>query len=287
VHQSRRMQLTFGVRGAFDLEMTTYGPLRGLHSGHYGNWAPNPAMELAHILAGMRDTDGRILISGFARHVRPLSEAERAALDQVPAVEEQLQHDFGLGRVEKVRPRLVDAITMPAINLRGIRSAYVGEQAANAIPTEAQASFDFRLVPDLLPQHVRELVEAHLRKRGYHIVHDTPDASTRRAHPRLVKLQWGSGYAGYRTSMDLPASQAVIQVVEQALGAPAVKLPNAGGSLPLYLFDEVLRTPLLIVPIVNHDNSQHAADENLRLQNLWDGIEIYAALFARLGAEWE
>jgi acetylornithine deacetylase/succinyl-diaminopimelate desuccinylase-like protein len=49
------------------------------------------------------------------------------------------------------------------------------------------------------------------------------------------------------------------------------------------VFGEVLGAPLVVVPMVNHDNNQHAADENLRLQNLWDGIETYAALFARLG----
>ena len=36
--------------------------------------------------------------------------------------------------------------------------------------------------------------------------------------------------------------------------------------------------PSIRVPIVNHDNSQHRLDENLRLQNLWDGIEVMAAL---------
>jgi acetylornithine deacetylase/succinyl-diaminopimelate desuccinylase-like protein len=63
-------------------------------------------------------------------------------------------------------------------------------------------------------------------------------------------------------------------------------MPTMGGSLPLYLFDEVLATPIITVPIVNHDNNQHAANENLRLQNLWDGIEVYAALLARLGGAW-
>ena len=49
----------------------------------------------------------------------------------------------------------------------------------------------------------------------------------------------------------------------------------------MYLFAEILTTPVIGVPIVNHDNNQHAANENLRLQNLWDGIEVYAALMAR------
>ena len=64
-------------------------------------------------------------------------------------------------------------------------------------------------------------------------------------------------------------------------------MPILGGSLPLYLFDEILATPVIVVPIVNHDNNQHAPNENLRLQNLWDGIEIYAALIAGLGDAWK
>jgi acetylornithine deacetylase/succinyl-diaminopimelate desuccinylase-like protein len=286
VHQSRRMQVSFGVRGAVDLEMTTYGPLRALHSGHYGNWAPNPAAELAHILAGMRDLDGRILIAGFDDHVRPLSPLERRAVEEIPPVEDVLVQDLALGRTEQVRSRLAETVTIPALNIRGLRAADVGAQATNAIPVEAQASIDLRLVPDLTPAIVRELVEAHLRGQGYHIVHDTPDPDTRRAHPHLVKLEWGAGYPGHRTPMDLPVSQAILRVVEETVGTPIVTIPNSGGSLPLYLFDHVLAVPLVTVPMVNHDNNQHAPNENLRIQNLWDGIEIYGALLARLGREW-
>jgi acetylornithine deacetylase/succinyl-diaminopimelate desuccinylase-like protein len=287
VHQSRRPQVSFGVRGAFDLEMTTYGPLRPLHSGHYGNWAPNPAVELAHLLAGMRDDEGRILIDGFAERVRPLSPLEREAVAGVPDAEEALGDRLALGRTERVRPRLAESITIPALNVRGLRSGAVGADATNAVPVETQASIDFRLVPDLSPADVVTLVEAHLRRLGYHVVHDTPDAGTRRKHPRLVRLEWGAGYPGHRTPMDLPVSRAVVRLVEDAAGAPIVRVPNSGGSLPLYLFDQVLGVPLITVPMVNHDNNQHAANENLRVQNLWDGIELYAAVMARLGPAWD
>jgi acetylornithine deacetylase/succinyl-diaminopimelate desuccinylase-like protein len=286
VHQSRRPLVSFGVRGAFDLEITTYGPLRPLHSGHYGNWAPNPAAELAGVLSRMRDENGNILIEGFSERVRPLSALEREAVAGIPGAEEALVSALALGRTEQARARLAESITIPALNVRGLRSGAVGVEATNAIPSEAQASIDFRLVPDLSPADVVKLVEAHLRDEGYHIVHAAPDAGTRRAHPRLVRLEWGAGYPGHRTPMDLPVSRAVVRIVEEWSGTPVVKVPNSGGSLPLYLFDQVLGAPLITVPMVNHDNNQHAANENLRLQNLWDGIEVYAALIARLGAEW-
>jgi acetylornithine deacetylase/succinyl-diaminopimelate desuccinylase-like protein len=286
VHQSRRMQVSFGVRGAFDLEMTTYGPVRALHSGHYGNWAPNPAVELAHVIAGMRDTNGRVLIKGFDERVRPLSALELRAIAAIPGAEEALARELALGRTEDVRPRLAESLTLPALNVRGLRAGAVGTDATNAIPIEAQASIDFRLVPDLTPEDVVALVEAHLRGLGYHVVHAAPEPETRRAHAQLIRLEWGAGYPGHRTPMDLPVSQAVLRVVEEAAGAPIVRIPNSGGSLPLYLFDRVLGVPLVTVPMVNHDNNQHAPNENLRIQNLWDGIEVYATLLARLGLEW-
>jgi acetylornithine deacetylase/succinyl-diaminopimelate desuccinylase-like protein len=180
----------------------------------------------------------------------------------------------------------VELIMAPAMNLRGIQAGHVGEKAANAISTEAHASFDFRLVPDQTPEKVRARVEEHIRQQGFFIVHDTPDVETRRKHSKMVKLQWGEGYPPARTSMDLPVSRAVIQTIEEAVGSPIIKMPSLGGSVPMYLFLDVLKTPVIGVPIVNHDNNQHAANENLRIQNLWDGIEIFASLLARLGYVW-
>jgi len=86
--------------------------------------------------------------------------------------------------------------------------------------------------------------------------------------------------------MDQPVSRAVLAAVEAGSGGPVVRLPSLGGSIPMYLFAEKLGAPVIGIPIANHDNNQHAANENLRLQNLWDGIEIYAALFVRLGQLW-
>jgi len=59
-----------------------------------------------------------------------------------------------------------------------------------------------------------------------------------------------------------------------------------GASIPAYLFDQVLHTPVIILPIANYDDNQHAANENLRIQNLWDGIDVFAGVMGRLGAYW-
>jgi acetylornithine deacetylase/succinyl-diaminopimelate desuccinylase-like protein len=174
----------------------------------------------------------------------------------------------------------------PALNLRGISGGDVGSRATNSIPTEATASIDFRLVPDQTPEKVRLRVEEHLRRQGYTIVRDAPDLQTRRKTPRLLRVVWDSGYPAARTSMDLPVSRAVARVIEESSGGPIVQLPMLGGSILMYLFLDKLRTPAVGIPIVNHDNNQHAANENLRLRNLWDGIETCAALLARLGYRW-
>ncbi|HEY3125301.1 MAG TPA: M20/M25/M40 family metallo-hydrolase [Thermoanaerobaculia bacterium] len=287
VHQTRRMQIYFGARGVTDAEITTYGASRSLHSGHYGNWAPNPVVELTQLVSSMRDTEGRIRIAGFSDEVRPLTETERRAVAQAPDVDAMLRGELGLARTEGAGESLLEALMRPALNLRGISGGDIGSRATNSIPTEATASIDFRLVPDQTPERVRVRVEEHIRGQGYTIVRETPDLETRSKSPRLARVVWGSGYPAARTSMDLPVSRAIARVVEEAAGSPIVQLPMLGGSIPMYLFTEKLKTPSVGIPIVNHDNNQHAANENLRLQNLWDGIETCAALLARLGHAWK
>ena len=174
----------------------------------------------------------------------------------------------------------------PALNVRSIHAGPVGA-AANAIPTEATASIDFRLVPDQRPQRIRTLLEAHARRLGFTVIHAAPDSAMRRANRRLLRLDWGAeGYPGQRTTGDTPLARAVVQAVTEGLGTPIIEVPILGGSLPTFLFSDVLRAPLVVVPIANHDNSQHASNENLRIQNLWDGIAVFAGLMSRLGGSW-
>ena len=281
VHQSRRMQLVYGVRGVTGLELTVYGPRRPLHSGHYGNWAPNPAVSAARLVADLRDEEGRILVPSFYDDVRPLTAAEKAALAALPDVESALAQELALGRTEGGE-RLMDSVMRPALNVRGVSAGGVGEAAANAVPTRAQVSIDFRLVPGQTPEGVRRRIEAHLKAQGWFVTDQEPDAAVLAAHPRVVKAEWSAGYAATRTALDLPAARAVSKVVSAAVGEPVLEVPMLGGSLPVSIFTDTLGAPAIIVPMVNHDNNQHGVNENLRLQNLWDGIEVYAALFGTL-----
>jgi acetylornithine deacetylase/succinyl-diaminopimelate desuccinylase-like protein len=283
VHQSGRALLAFGARGITSVEITLYGPIKGLHDGHYGNWVPNPAARLANLIASMRDEEGRIRIAGFGDDVRPPSAADLAALKGVPDVEAALRREFEIGSTEGAGLPLNELLMRPALNVRGLQAGRVGERATNSIPTEASASLDFRLVPDQTPESVRSRVERHVAAQGYTIVRGVPDSTARRANARLARLEWGTGYPPARTALDLPLSNEIAGLMAAA-GREPVRLPTLGGTIPMYLFQQPNHTPVIVLPIANHDDNQHAPNENLRLQNLWDGIETFAALFTGLGA---
>ena len=189
VHQSRRPMIYFGARGVMTLQATIYGPVRALHDGHYGNWVPNPAAMAATLIAQMRDENGRILIPGFGDGIRPLTSDEQAALRNLPPIDEALKREYGLNRAESDED-LAHSLMRPALNIRGLRAGQVGEASANAIPTTAVISMDFRLVPDQSPPAVRAAVERFLQAHGWTLIADEPDLATRLKSARLIRLQW-------------------------------------------------------------------------------------------------
>ena len=285
VHQSRRPQLVFGVRGYTGLDLTVYGATRYLHSGHYGNWAPNPALGLARLLAGMKDAEGHVVVDGFYDSTEPVSAAEKEAMASLPDFDEQLRRELGLARTEAENALLAERLLWPSLNIRGLESARVGEAARNIIPIQATASLDVRLAKGNDPEAMLDLIEDHIRNQGYHILRDEPDMATRLEFPKLVRIDRRSGYKAARTPMDLPVSREIIAAANRAADGDLVLLPTLGGSLPLYLFTEILGAPVVITPIANHDNNQHAPNENLRLGNLWYGIDLLASLFTMPGRQ--
>ena len=278
VHQSRRPMVTFGVRGVTGLEVTVYGANRPLHSGHYGNWAPVPGQMLATLLAGMKDADGNVLIDGFYDTVEPLSEEEREILANMPDYDEELKQELGLAWTEGGGQTLPERLLLPSLTVRGLSSANVGALARNVVPATATAALGVRLVKGNDPEAMLDLVEAHIRNQGYHIVREDPDEATRLQYPRIAKVTRRSGYPAARTSVELPIVRQIIGAAHEAAGEELLLVPALGGSLPLYLFTQVMERPALITPIANHDDNQHAANENLRIANLWYGIDLYAAL---------
>ncbi|GIV57350.1 MAG: M20/M25/M40 family metallo-hydrolase [Bacteroidetes bacterium] len=280
VHPSRRPQLAFGARGQASLELTVYGAVRPLHSGHYGNWAPVPGTMLAHLVASMVDEEGHVLIEGFYDGVEPVGEADRALLDAMPDYDDDLRQELGLlGTGLEGLPRM-ESLMLPSLTIRGLESGSVGETVRNVIPSQATASIDIRLAPGNDPEAVMERVEEHIRRQGYHIVRVTPNHETRLRHPKIARVVREKGYPAARTRVDQPLVEPIVKVVEAAVGQPPVLVPTLGGSLPLYLFTDVMEKPAVIVPIANHDSNEHAPNENLRLANLWYGVDLFAGLLA-------
>ena len=277
VHQSRTPQLVFGVRGVTGMELTVYGPNTPLHSGHYGNWAPVPGQMLANLLATMKDDEGNVIIDGYYDSVVPLTDLEKKALADVPPFDENLKRELGLNRTEGTGT-LNERILLPTLTVRGLSSGNTGKMARNVIPSTATASLGMRMVKGNDPSKMQDLVETHVRKQGYHIVSEDPDKATRLKYPRIAKITRGSGYPAARTSMDNEVAQEIVKRTKLITGDDLILLPTLGGSLPLYLFTDYLNKPAIIVPVANHDDNQHAADENLRIANLWYSVQLMTAL---------
>ncbi|HEY4426492.1 MAG TPA: M20/M25/M40 family metallo-hydrolase [Pyrinomonadaceae bacterium] len=279
VHQSGRKQVVFGARGDTNVDVTVYAAKRPLHSGHYGNWSPNPAHMLARLLASMKDDDGRVTIEGWYSDAEPLGEAERRAIAEAPQYDEELKSQLGIKRTEGGGKSLLELINLPSLNINGFASGDVGALARNVIPTTATAVLDLRLVKGNDHQRqVQRLVE-HIRKQGYQVIEREPTDAERAQYPLLARVNVRpGGYNAERTRMDLPISKAVIDAVQSTSQEKIVLLPTSGGSLPLSIISGRLRTVTISVPIANYDNNQHAENENIRLQNFWDGIEIWAAI---------
>ncbi len=279
VHQSGRKQVVFGVRGDVNVDLTVYGAKRPLHSGHYGNWSPNPALLLAKLLGSMKDDFGNITVKGWNDDVEPLGPAEMKAIADAPQYDEQLKRELGIAYTEGAGKSLLERINQPSLNINGIESGDVGEKARNVIPTTATTVLDLRLVKG--NDHIRQVAKLrrHIESQGYYVIDRDPTDEERQKYHRIARFNHVPGsYNAQRTRMDLPVSLAVINAVQGTTTQPVVQMPSLGGSLPLSIISEALGQPTISVPIANHDNNQHAENENIRLQNLWDGIETFAAL---------
>lgn len=277
-HMSGKKLVQFGVRGDVNLGLTVYGPKRPLHSGHYGNWAPNPAQLLVNLLASMKDDRGQVLIKDFYADVTPLTAAERRALAAIPSSDAELQRELGIAAPEAPSRSLLESLHLPSLNINGIQSANVGPTSTNVIPVSAKAALDLRLVMGNDVQRQVGKVLDHIRAQGFTILDHEPTDADFADHPRLIRVEPRPGYNAQRTPLELPLAQAVVAAVQSTIDYPVIQLPSAGGSLPLIVIEQVLGVNVITVPVVNYDSNQHAQNENVKVQFLWDGIESYAAL---------
>ncbi|MEX0645928.1 MAG: M20/M25/M40 family metallo-hydrolase, partial [Parvularculaceae bacterium] len=202
-HASNRPTIAFGARGVTTITLTSYGPKTPQHSGHYGNFAPNPAFHLARILASMKSADGRVRIKGFYDGVKVPKDV-RAALAAVPDDEAAILKGMGLAEADKVAPSLQEALQYPALNIRGLDAAWVGKEARTIIPATAIAEIDIRTVKETDPERLVALVRKHIEKEGYYVIDRAPTAEERAAHPRIVSFVYNVSYAAFRSDFDAP-----------------------------------------------------------------------------------
>jgi acetylornithine deacetylase/succinyl-diaminopimelate desuccinylase-like protein len=235
---------------------------------------------LARLLASMKDDDGHVLVDHFYDGIEPLTETEKHALAEAPDAGPGLTRELLLGHAEGGGKTLLELLNYPSLNIRGMASSRTGDRASNVIPATATASIDMRLVKGIDRHDASNRVIEHIKKQGYFIVEQDPTPSVLLTHPKVAKIMvHPGGYNASRTSMDLEISQDVIRTIESALG-PCIKLPTMGGSVPLVMIERILGAPTITTPIANHDNNQHSFNENIRLANLWTGIEMLAALLS-------
>jgi len=278
VHPSERPTVVYGARGNVTIELTVYGPRFALHSGHYGNWVPNPAMRLAQLLASMKGDDGRVTIPGFYEGIAPLSADEKAMLEAVPDEPASLMKLFGIAAPERPSLSLQEALQLPTLNVRGLSSAYVGAEARTIIPDKAIAAIDVRLVRETPADRMVKLVREHIARQGWHIVDEAPDDAARAKYPKIVEFRARGGTNAYRTSPLLPIAKQTVSALAAVFGAPPVQIRTSGGTVPITPFIEVLGFPAMSLPIVNFDNNQHGENENLRLGHFFRGVTTIAAV---------
>jgi acetylornithine deacetylase/succinyl-diaminopimelate desuccinylase-like protein len=279
-HVSNRPTLKFGARGIATFTLTTYGPRVPQHSGHYGNYVPNPAWHLARILASMKDPDGRVTIHGWYDGVE-LDEETRRSLAAVPDDEPAIREALGILEPDRVAGSLQEAIQYPSLNVRGMASGWVGDQARTIIPATATAEVDVRLVLESDPERLLDMVKAHIQGLGYHLVDGEPDDEERRAHPRLASFTSEISYGAFRTPLDSELGEWLRGAMRERYGSDPVLIRTSGGSIPISPFVATLGLPAVSVPTVNPDNNQHSPNENLRVGNYVDGIAMMVTFLRR------
>jgi acetylornithine deacetylase/succinyl-diaminopimelate desuccinylase-like protein len=187
VYQTRQQSVIFGSRGVTTFDITVYGARNELHSGQYGNWAPNPALTLSRLLVSMKDDNGHVRVPGFYDQVAPLTPVEQRAIKAAPPVDSMLMRDFLIGGTDESPKTLYDLLTQPSLNIRGMASSRIGAQASNVIPSSATATLDIRLVKGMEIPRTQQVVRDFIQKQGFFVVSGEPTPEERRAHAKVAR----------------------------------------------------------------------------------------------------
>ena len=283
LHPSGEPTLAFGARGITTATIEVFGPRQPQHSGHYGNYVPNPAWRLAQLLAPLKDDAGRVTLAGWYDGIA-LDAGVRDVLGAVPDDAAALRRELLLGDVDSVGASLQEALQYPSLNIRGLASGWVREEVRTLVPATALAEIDIRTVVESDPARLTRLLRDYLSERGYFVVEGrAPTPAERLAHARVLRFDTETSYAAFRTELDGPTGTWLTEALTYAFGRPPVRIRTMGGSIPISPFVTTLGVPAVSVPTVNSDNHQHAPNENLRLGNYVDGIRTVLAVLVSGG----
>lgn len=278
VHVSGRPTMVYGCRGITTMSLTTYGPLKPQHSGHYGNYAPNPGFLLAEVLASMKDAHGKVTINGYYDGIS-LDEATLNILRGVPDNAEVINSHLAIRTPESVGGFYQEAMQYPSLNVRGLGSGWIGPKARTIVPATATAEIDIRLVPESDGNRLKALVKDHIKKMGYHITDSVPTKAERMAHDKIMTITEGNVTDAFRTDLNNPYGVFLSDILKKTFEQEVVKIRIAGGTVPIAPFINELNIPAFLVPMVNPDNNQHSPNENLRIGHIAYGIQaIYQVL---------
>lgn len=280
-HLSNEPTLTYGCRGIATITLTTYGPKTPQHSGHYGNYAPNPALRMAQLLASMKDEEGRVTIAGYYDGIQ-IDENARKILAAVPDNADMIRQKLVFAEPDKVGANYQEALQYPSLNIRGLTCANIGEKANTIVPDEAIAEIDLRLVPESDPARLVSLIKKHIEAKGYIILNRKPTDEERLKYPKIVTLQEReSRMLPFRTDFGIYPDRWLTAAMVRSFGKTPIKIRMTGGSVPIVPFLRELNLPAIHVPMVNLDNNQHAANENLRLGNYVEGVQTWIAILTQ------
>jgi len=279
-HASNRPTVSFGARGIADITLTVFGPTVAQHSGHYGNFVPNPAQRLAELLASMKSPDGVVQIAGFYDGIE-IDDETRALLEAVPDDETAILREMGVAEPDKVAPSLQEAIQYPSLNIRGMAAAWVGDEARTIIPPTATAELDLRLVKESDPERLIGLIRSHIEDQGFYVIDRAPTDAERAEHGRIVSMTHDIAYKAFRSDFDAPPGLMARAGLRHLNGEKPILIRSMGGSIPIAPIIEALGVPAATVPTVNIDNNQHSPNENLRLGSFFDGIATLMAVLSQ------
>lgn len=276
-HISNVPTLSFGARGIAEITLTVFGPSFPQHSGHYGNYCPNPALRLAQLLAGMKDEAGRVTIPGFYDGIE-IDQHAKKEMALVPDDERYIKTKLGIAKADQVADSYQESLQFPSLNIRGMSSGWIGDASRTIIPSSATAELDIRLVVESDPEHLIGLIRNYVAEQGYLLLDRPPTSTERLQNDKICRFNASVSYKAFRTDLDAPVGRWLSNALQKAFGKAPVKIRTAGGSIPISPFVTTLGVPAVAVPTVNPDNNQHSPNENIRIGNFVDGVKTMLAI---------